>query len=121
MSTLDQELATIEQDNNRRDFIRNSALAAGAVAAAATIGVSPAASAQDLKVASLAKPKQLTASFDSRYVSKITKDEIWLVLEKMFDIAGCPTCGLNGFDIHLGVLPIFDVKANVPVNVGIQV
>jgi len=121
MSTLDHELSTIEQDNNRRDFIRNSALAAGAVAAAATVGISPAASAQDLRVTSLAKPKLLTASFDSRYVSKITKDEIWLVLERMFDIAGCPSCGLNGFDIHLGVLPIFDVKANIPVNVGMQI
>lgn len=120
MSNLDQELSTTEQDNNRRDFFRNSALAAGAVAAAASIGVSPAASAQDLKTAALAKPRQLTASFDARYVGKITRDDIWQVLEKMFDIAGCPTCGLNGFDIHLGTLPIFDVNANVPVNVGLH-
>lgn len=119
MSNSDQELSTTEQDNNRRDFFRNSALAAGA-AAAASIGVSSTASAQDVRTATLVKPKQLTASFDARYAGKITRDDIWLVLEKMFDIAGCPTCGLNGFDIHLGTLPIFDVKAEIPVNVGMH-
>lgn len=120
MSNLNQETPTTEQDNKRRDFLRNSAITAGTVAAAASIGISSDTSAQSLKTATLVKPKQLTASFDARQVEKITKDEIWLVLERMFDIAGCPTCGLNGFDIHLETQTIFNVKSNVPVNVGFQ-
>jgi hypothetical protein len=121
MSTQDQPLRLEEQDNNRRDFIRNSALAAGAIATAAAISVSPSASAQDVRTATLGKPKLLKATFDARYASKITKNDILLVLEKMFDIAGCPTCGLNGYDINLGVLPIYDLKIDVPVNLEMQI
>lgn len=117
MSTLDKENIT-QQDNPRRDFIRNSALAAGAGAAAA-IGVSSQVVAQEIEPKTLGVRK-LSAVFDARYKDKLTKDDILLVLEQMFDIAGCPTCGLGGYDVHLGLDPIFDVKSNIPVNVSMQ-
>lgn len=117
MSTQDQEHNVQEQDNQRRDFIRSSALAAGAVAA---IGIGSHASAQEFEGALTGKAQKLSAAFDARYQSKITKEDVYLVLERMFDIAGCPTCGLNGFDFNLAVTPIFEVKSNIPVNVGLQ-
>lgn len=114
------DISMTEQESNRREFFRNSAVAAGAVAATASLGISPGASAQNPKNSELAKPLQLTASFDRRHVEKITKDDIWQVLDQMFEIAGCPACGLNGFDIRLETQSIFDLKTNIPVNVGLH-
>lgn len=116
MSNSDFEKLVPAADNKRRDFIRNTALAG----AAATIGVGTAASAQDLKHPSTDKPRLLTAAFDARYQAKITKADVYDVLEQMFDIAGCPNCGLSGIDLRLGLDPIFDVRSQIPVNVGFQ-
>lgn len=120
MPNPNHNISMTEEESNRREFFRNSAVAAGAVAVTAGLGISPEASAQNPKKAELEKPLQLTASFDRRHAEKITKDDVWLVLDQLFEIAGCPTCGLNGFDIRLETQSIFDLKTNIPVNVGLH-
>lgn len=116
-SEMKTDKSTAEQDNSRRDFIVGSALAAGA----ATIGVGSSAHAQDSRLSDVVKGgRVMTASFDARYREKLTREDLFQVVEQMLEIAGCPTCGLSGIDFRLGLDPIFEVKSVVPVNVGVE-
>lgn len=117
MSTLDKEPTTTnEQDNNRRDFLLGSALAAGAITSLAT---SAGAEAQ-VRLSPDAK-RRVSIAFDSRDLGKITREEVFGVMEQIFDIAGCPTCGLGGFDLDIHVNPVLDLKANVNVKAEMQI
>lgn len=125
MSNTENDTPEIKEENKRRDFIKNSALAAGAIAA---VGVSTQASAQKYaisgfetaKLPEFEKPKLLTAAFDKRYQEKITREDVFRVVDLILDIGGCPACGLNGFDINLSVNPIFKIDTNIPVNVSLN-
>lgn len=119
MSTEDQSNTEL-QESGRRNFIRNSALAAGSVAA---LSVAAGASAQDREFYEKAtvRSKKLTATFDSKYQTKITREDVFAVVDQLLDIAGCPTCGLNGFDLNLEVNPVFESKIDIPVNIGVGV
>lgn len=114
---LQNEKEVPEPDNSRRDFIVGSALAAGA----ATVGIGSNAYGQEAERYDHVKaPQLMTASFDARYQQKISRDDLFKVVDQMLEIAGCPTCGLAGIDLRLGLDPIFNVDSAIPVNVGIR-
>lgn len=108
--------------NERRDFLRNSVLAAGAVA---TLAVAESASAQVcydaagniVKATDAATPKLLEVTFNSGDV-KIA--DLYSVIKQLGGITGCLTCGLNGFDLHVHINPVFPLKTVVPSYVTVS-
>jgi len=114
----EQESTAVSTEENlaedRRNFIRNAVLATGA---AATIGLSNTASAATA-TNEFGSGKLLAASFDSKY--KLDIYNLRRVVEQLVDIAGCPTCGLVGFDLRLSLDDVIDVKSEIPVNVSLE-
>ena len=100
--------------NERRDFLRNSMLAAGAVA---TLAVADSASAQtpydkagDI-VRTLPAPKLIDVTFSR---GDVEIDDLYTVIKQLGEITGCLTCGLNGFDFHVHINPVLPFKTNSP-------
>lgn len=111
---------TLLQDSSdtpskRRDFIRGSALTAGALAAASFTASASGATLSD-KAQLLAVPKRnLDVTFGS---TKVSRYDLQVALEKILDITGCPQCGLNGFDLRFRVDEIFPIEVSVPANMS---
>ena len=99
---------------DRRDFLRNSVLAAGAVA---TLAVAESANAQVCYDASgnvvkpTAIPKLIDVSFNA---GDLKIDDLYSVIKQLGGITGCLTCGLNGFDLHVSINPVLPLKTAVP-------
>ena len=98
---------------DRRDFLRNSVLAAGAVA---TLAVAESAHAQVCYDASgnvvkpTAIPKLIDVSFNA---GDLKIDDLYSVIKQLGGITGCLTCGLNGFDLHVRINPVLPLKTSV--------
>lgn len=99
--------------NERRDFLRNSVLAAGAVA---TLAVAESASAQTCYDASgnivkaATSPKTIDVAFSA---GDLKIDDLYNVIKQLGGITGCLTCGLNGFDLHVHINPVYPLKTNL--------
>lgn len=109
---------TPEKDSDRRTFLRNSALMAG-TAAAITATSSTSQAASFLEFSDEEPRKTLKAAFDSAYTGKIQKRDVYQVVDQILNIAGCPTCGLVGFDINLTVDPLINLDTEIPSKLGI--
>jgi len=100
--------------NERRDFLRNSMLAAGAVA---TLAVADSASAQVCYdaagnvVKTTTPPKLIDVTFNA---GDLRIDDLYGVIKQIGGITGCLTCGLNGFDLHVHINPVLPLKTLVP-------
>lgn len=100
--------------NDRRDFLRNSMLAAGAVA---TLAVADSASAQVCYdaagnvVKTTTPPKLIDVTFNA---GDLKIDDLYSVIKQLGGITGCLTCGLNGFDLHVHINPVLPFKTVVP-------
>ena len=78
---------------DRRAFLKGAALVAG-VAATGVLAAAPEASA--------AVRGRARATFQLKFSKRqLTIDNLHKALDEVLNEAGCPTCGLNGFDIHL--------------------
>lgn len=97
----------------RRDFLRNSVLAAGAVA---TLAVAESASAQTCYDASGNVVKAATSlkTIDVAFNAGDLKiDDLHSIIKQLGGITGCLTCGLNGFDLHVHINPVLPLKTNL--------
>lgn len=109
------ETQNAESSNkDRRDFLRNSVLAAGAVA---TLAVAESVNAQVCYdaagnvVKTTAAPKLIDVTFNS---GDLKIDDLYSVIKQLGGITGCLTCGLNGFDLHVHINPVLPLKTNIP-------
>jgi len=100
--------------SDRRDFLRSSVLAAGAVA---TFAVAESANAQVCYDASgnVVKPTVIPKLIDVSFNAGDLKiDDLYSVIKQLGGITGCLTCGLNGFDLHVKINPVLPLKTVVP-------
>lgn len=105
-------------DNDRRAFFRSAALAAGAVSViGATLGVEEAHAAPAATKLRLQR-SVVKAGFDGN--AKVSIEHIYQAIEQMLDIAGCPTCGLVGFDLNLRINPVERLKIEIPATVEVE-
>ncbi len=98
----------------RRDFLRNSVLAAGAVA---TLAVAESANAQVCYDAAgnVVKAAATTKVIDVTFTKGDIKiDDLYNVIKQLGGITGCLTCGLNGFDFHVHINPVLPFKTAIP-------
>jgi hypothetical protein len=99
----------------RRDFLRNSVLAAGAVA---TLAVADSASAQvsyDKEgnlLSAATGTKLIDIAFDS---SDLVLDDVYDVIKQLGKLTGCLNCGFNGFDLRFRINPVIKLDTRVPV------
>lgn len=100
----------------RRDFLRNSVLAAGAVA---TFAVAESASAQTCYDAggnvikgAVAAPQVIDVAFNS---SDLVLDDLYSVIKQLGKLTGCLNCGFNGFDLRFRINPVIRLDARIPV------
>lgn len=95
---------------DRRSFLKGAALVAGAAAT----GVFAAAPGAEAEV----KPRAhatVRLGFNAR---RLTPDDLHAALEDILNRAGCPTCGLNGFDIILEtIIPLREVKGTIQASI----
>lgn len=111
MSDDKMQVNTDESNNDRREFIRNSVLAAGAVAALGATGSATAQTRLDVsKLPVLTNKKVIDVSFDSH---DVVVDDIYQVIKQILDISGCPACGFNGFDLRIGVDPLIKLQTRI--------
>ncbi len=110
-----EALSSNETSNKeRRDFLRNSVLAAGAVA---TLAVADSANAQVCYdaagnvVSPTATPKVIDVTFTK---GDVKIDDLYNVIKQLGGITGCLTCGLNGFDFHVHINPVLPFKTVIP-------
>lgn len=92
-----------QSPSQRRDFIRNSALTAGAIAAATVAGSAHSATLVSDTSDLTSRRKTLDVSFNS---TKVTQDEVFQVVKQFLELTGCDNCGFNGFDLRLKVDPV---------------
>jgi hypothetical protein len=99
-TTDDTQSSTDATD--RRAFLKGAAIVAG-VAATGVLAAAPEANAA-------VRPKaraHIRVSFTRRQLASADASTLLhKALDEMLDQAGCPTCGLGGFDIHLEELAI---------------
>ena len=99
----------------RRDFLRNSVLAAGAVA---TFAVAESASAQTCYdaggnvIKATAGAQVIDVAFNS---SDLVLDDLFGVIKQLGKLTGCLNCGFNGFDLRFRINPVIKLDARVPV------
>ena len=99
----------------RRDFLRNSVLAAGAVA---TLAVADSASAQvsydkaGNLLSAATGTKLIDIAFDS---SDLVLDDVYDVIKQLGKLTGCLNCGFNGFDLRFRINPVIKLDTRVPV------
>lgn len=100
----------------RRDFLRNSVLAAGAVA---TFAVAESASAQTcydaagniVKASSASAPQVIDVAFNS---SDLVMDDLYSVIKQLGKLTGCLNCGFNGFDLRFRINPVIRLDTRIP-------
>lgn len=111
MSEEQKLFVTDETAKDRREFIRNSVLVAGAAAALGTTGSASAQTRLDfVKLPVLGNKKVIDVSFDNH---EVVMDDIYGAIKQILDISGCPACGFNGFDIRIGVDPLIKLQTRV--------
>ncbi len=116
-ATTPDSASTLDNANvkERRDFLRNSVLAAGAVA---TIAATESASAQtyyDMNgdiVKGLPEVKLIDIAFNS---ADIVLDDLYSVIKQLGRLTGCPNCGFNGFDLRFRINPVIKLDTRIPV------
>jgi hypothetical protein len=98
---------------DRRAFLKGAALVAG-VAATGVLAAAPEANAASVRGKARAV---LQLKFSKR---QLTIENLHKALDDVLDQAGCPTCGLVGFDIHLEelILPFKSDFATVILEEG---
>jgi aminoglycoside/choline kinase family phosphotransferase len=109
--------ASDESTKDRRDFLRNSVLAAGAVA---TFAVAESASAQTcydaagniVKSANVNIPQVIDIAFDN---SNLVLEDLYGVIKQLGKLTGCLNCGFNGFDLRFRINPVIRLDARIPV------
>jgi hypothetical protein len=113
---MQSEIAVEESNTkDRRDFLRNSVLAAGAVA---TLTATEMASAQTYYdadgniVKGLPEVRVIDVAFNS---SDLTVDDMYSVIKQLGRLTGCPGCGFNGFDLRFRINPIIKLDSRIPV------
>lgn len=99
----------IGQKKDRREFLKGAATAAAAGAAVLTTQTVSAAQVKG----SHKKISNISLTFDARKTP--SRDDIILVLDKIFEQVGCYNCGLSGLDLRLGTEEIMRFDAQVPV------
>ena len=105
----DKSTPEMEQPE-RRTFLQNAAVAAGAVAA--TAGMASVAKAEACVTKDgIAAKNTLGISFDARKAPDIY--ELQKVIEQALDLGGCPTCGLVGLDLHLQLDRVLEIDADL--------
>lgn len=119
----DEKISTTESEDNsakdRRDFLRNSMLAAGAVA---TLVAAEGANAQTCYdaygnvIKTTATPKVIDVALNS---SDVTLDDMYSILKQLGGITGCLACGFNGFDLRFRINPVIKLTARVPVAASV--
>ncbi len=97
----------------RRDFLRNSVLAAGAVA---TLAVAESASAQTCydaggNVIKATGTQVIDVAFNS---SDLVMDDLYGVIKQLGKLTGCPNCGFNGFDLRFRINPVIRLDTRIP-------
>ena len=100
----------------RRDFLRNSVLAAGAVA---TFAVAESASAQTcydaagniVKATGASAPQVIDVAFNS---SDLVMDDLYSVIKQLGKLTGCLNCGFNGFDLRFRINPVIRLDTRIP-------
>jgi hypothetical protein len=100
--------------NERRDFLRNSVLAAGAVA---TFAVAESASAQTCYDASgnIVKATTGTQVIDVAFNSSdLVLDDLYGVIKQLGKLTGCLNCGFNGFDLRFRINPVIKLDTRIP-------
>lgn len=100
MSVKDQEKTT----DDRRDFLKKSALAAGAVAGVAAV-TSTTTNAAALDGVAASKPT-VEVALKSPKITALQLDDL---MRKILEINGCPNCGFSGFDLRIRVDEFIDV------------
>jgi hypothetical protein len=112
----DDKSVTTEESTtkDRRDFLRNSVLAAGAVA---TLSATEAASAQTYYdaggnvVKATAGVQVIDVAFNS---SDLVLDDLFSVIKQLGKLTGCLNCGFNGFDLRFRINPVIKLDTRVP-------
>ena len=102
-TTDDTQSSTDAAD--RRSFLKGAALVAGATAA----GVFVTASGADAAV----KPRAHATVRLGFNAGRLTLDALHAALDDIVNQAGCPTCGLNGFDLVLETIIPLEVKGAI--------
>ena len=98
----------------RRDFLRNSMLAAGAVA---TLAVAESASAQTCYDAAgnIVKVPGDTQIIDVAFNSgDLVLDDLYSVIKQLGKLTGCLNCGFNGFDLRFRINPVIRLDTRIP-------
>ncbi|ABC27018.1 hypothetical protein HCH_00097 [Hahella chejuensis KCTC 2396] len=99
------------RESDRRAFLRNAALVTGAASIASFSSAATAATDSGVS----RDRKTVSASFDPQYEVSIW--DLQNILEQILNQSGCPTCGLVGLDLRLGLDPVVKIQSKIPVNV----
>ena len=111
---IDETSTINESTKDRRDFLRNSVLAAGAVATLTAMDSATAQTLFDTKgnvIKGLPEPHVLDVAFDN---SNIVLDDLYSVIKQLAELTGCPACGFNGFDLRFRINPVIKLQTRIP-------
>lgn len=99
--------------NERRDFLRNSVLAAGAVA---SLAVAESANAQTCYDAggNIVKATSGVQVIDLTFASSsVVLDDVYSAIKELGKLTGCLNCGFNGFDLRLRINPVIKLNTKI--------
>lgn len=105
---------------DRRDFLRNSMLAAGAVA---TLVAAEGANAQTCYdaygnvIKATTPAKVIDVALNS---ADVTLDDMYSILKQLGGLTGCLACGFNGFDLRFRINPVVKLSTRIPVAATIM-
>lgn len=111
---------TDDTTKERRDFLRNSVLAAGAVA---TFAVAESASAQTCYDAggNIIKAYTGLQVIDLTFTSgSVALDDVYSAIKQLGKITGCLNCGFNGFDLRMRINPVIRLETKIPSAVTVS-
>jgi hypothetical protein len=91
--------APLDHSPERRTFLVQTAVSASALAAA--VASIPDAIAADNTEERRASMANLSGSLELQLHRDVTKEQINGVLEHIYRLSGCPTCGIRGIDLRL--------------------
>jgi hypothetical protein len=105
----------IEQSatDDKRNFIKGAAVAAGALAVGLASSSSNARTLESLAIKAPMTKRELNVCFGS---DKMTRVDLDKVIDQLLGYVGCPNCGLNGFDFRFGINEVVPVEVSVPVT-----
>ncbi len=118
--TETQDFNASSNPNDRRDFLRNSMLAAGAIA---TLTAAESATAQTCydaagNVIKAASPVQvIDIAFNS---ADVALDDFNSILKQLGKMTGCLNCGFNGFDLRFRINPVIKLDTRIPVAASLM-